>query len=300
MLLIDPAAGTIPEANQAAAGFHGYERAKFKGMWVSDINELPATAIQAEMRLAEQESRDCFYFSDRLANGDIRRVEVRSGPIVLNDRHLLCSIVFDVTERWRLEEARQRQLSSLHVLNEVDAIRDIPLAEQLRAALAIGCRLLGLEYGIVSHVVGDRYEIVAQSPPLDTLRDGQVFSFGQTYCAITLSRPGVLAIRRMGESPYLVHPCYQAFKLETYIGAPIQVEGARYGPVNFSSPRAYGRVFDEGDLEFMTLIANWVGSAIKRHEAGRHLAESGLASRLSWRPNHNASRPWTSRDVSPG
>ncbi len=276
MLLIDPAAGSILEANEAAAGFYGYERARLEGMRVSDIDELPAAATQAEMRLAEQESRDCFYSSHRLANGDVRRVEVRSGPIVLNDRHLLYSIVFDVTERWRLEEARQRQLSSLRALNEVEAIRDIPLAEQLRAALAIGCRLLDLEYGIVSHVVGDHYEIVAQSSPPDTLRDGQVFSFGQTYCAITLSRPGVLAIRRMGESPYLGHPCYQAFKLETYIGAPIQVEGVRYGTVNFSSPRVYGREFEAGDLEFMTLLANWVGSTIERHEAGRRLAESEL------------------------
>ncbi len=175
-----------------------------------------------------------------------------------------------------MEAAKARQLSSLRALNEVEAIRDSAPVEQLRAALAIGCRLFGLEYGIVSHIDGARYEVISQSSPPDTLQDGQVFPLGQTYCSITLSQPGVLAIPQMGDSPYLGHPCYQAFKLETYIGAAIHVGGCAWGTVNFTSPQGYRRGFDDGDREFITLLANWVGFTIERNESGRRLAESEL------------------------
>ncbi|HNF88576.1 MAG TPA: CHASE domain-containing protein [Thiobacillaceae bacterium] len=276
MLLIDPAAGSIVEANDAAAAFYGYERARLAGMRLADINELPAEALQAEMRLAERESRDCFYFSHRLANGETRRVEVRSGPLHLNDRQLLFSIVFDVTQRWRVEEAKQRQLSSLRALNEVQSIRSMSLAEQLRAALVVGSRLFGLEYGVISRAEGDRYTVVSQVSPPGTLRDGQAFPLSETYCSITLDRAGVFAIHHMGASADNGHSCYQNGRLETYIGTTVQVNGLGYGTVSFCSSVPYGREFDEGDREFMTLLANWVGSTIERAEVAGRLAESEL------------------------
>ena len=276
MLLVDPDAGAIVEANKSAAAFYGYEKSRLSGMRVSEINTLSPEEIRAEMALAEREQRDCFFFDHRLANGEIRRVEVRSGPIELNARRLLYSIVFDITQRWRLEESKQRQLSSLRALNEVEAIRDAPLEEQLREALSIGAGLLGLELGGVSQVEGERYRLLAQVSPPDTWHDGQAFRLADTYCAITLSRPGVLAIRNMAKSPYLDHPCYQAFKLESYIGAPVHVNGVIFGTVNFSSRRPYEREFEDGDLEFMSLLANWVGSLIERSHAAQRLAESEL------------------------
>lgn len=276
MLIIDPQDGSIVDTNEAAVAFYGYERDRLVQMRVSDINMLPPAEIHREMEQARLLRKDCFHYSHRLASGDVRRVEVRAGPIELDGRELLYSIIFDITQRWRLEEAKQRQLASLRSLNEVEAIRDVPLADQLRQALDIGSRLLGLEYGIVSHILGDCYQVVAHVSPPGTLTDGQSFALGHTYCAITLGRSGVLAIDHMADSPYLGHPCYKAFKLEAYVGAKFKVDGATYGTVNFSSPRPYGRAFEDSDLEFMALLANWVGSAIERDQARQRLAESEL------------------------
>jgi PAS domain S-box-containing protein len=57
------------------------------------------------MEQAKKEHRRHFYFQHRLANGDIRDVEVYSGPIQLQGRQLLYSIVHDITERKKMEEA---------------------------------------------------------------------------------------------------------------------------------------------------------------------------------------------------
>jgi diguanylate cyclase (GGDEF)-like protein/PAS domain S-box-containing protein len=57
------------------------------------------------MANASQQRRSYFVFQHKLANGDVRDVEVHSGPIVTGGRTLLYSIIHDVTERKIAEEA---------------------------------------------------------------------------------------------------------------------------------------------------------------------------------------------------
>ncbi|WP_420839538.1 ATP-binding protein [Dechloromonas hankyongensis] len=140
--------------------------------------------------------------------------------------------------------------------------------------MSVGARLYGLEFGIVSQVSGDTYRIVAQVSPPGTLHDGQEFPYGVTFCNITLDSGKVFAVANMGASPLARHPCYETFKLEAYIGAPVMVDGLRFGTVNFSSPQRYGREFDETDEEFIALLARWVGSALERDRAQQSLAAS--------------------------
>ncbi|MBT0963140.1 PAS domain S-box protein [Denitromonas iodatirespirans] len=180
----------------------------------------------------------------------------------------------DISERKRSEEIRQRQLVSLQALNEIGTVHHAGLPEELSAILSIGAKHFGVEFGIVSHIDGDDYTVAAHVSPADCLAVGQRFSLGNTYCALTLARDGVLAIAHMGASAHLGHPCYQAFRLETYIGVPLRVGGAVYGTLSFSSPVAYERVFDERDEEFMLLLGRWVAAAIERNQAQRALAES--------------------------
>ena len=75
-------------------------------------------------------------------------------------------------------------------------------------------------------------------------------------------------------SSHARHPCYAAFRLEAYIGAPVLVNGKVHGTVNFSSPTPYHREFDDTDREFMALLARWVGSAIEREQAQQLLASN--------------------------
>ena len=168
----------------------------------------------------------------------------------------------------------RRQQESLRRLNQVAALTHLPLAEQLQQALALGAEQLGLAFGIVSQIDGDVYRVVAQVSPPDTLRNGQEFPFENTYCAISVAQSGVVSIPHMGESAHRAHPCYPEFKLEAYIGTAFKVGDAVFGTVNFSSPQPYPREFDEGDREFVALLAGWVSSALERDQAQQKLAFS--------------------------
>ncbi len=104
-LLIDPHDGHIIDANRAAQKFYGYSTEQFLQLHIYDINTLSQEEINKEMARAHSERRDHFYFRHRLASGEIRDVEVHSGPIEIGAQTILYSIVHDITERRQAEAA---------------------------------------------------------------------------------------------------------------------------------------------------------------------------------------------------
>jgi PAS domain S-box-containing protein len=105
MLLIDPVSAEIVDANPAACSFYGWTQEELTSMKITDINMLSSEQVFEEMERAKSEKRNHFFFRHRLANEDIRDVEVYSGPIRVHGKELLYSIIHDISERKRAEEA---------------------------------------------------------------------------------------------------------------------------------------------------------------------------------------------------
>ena len=116
-------------------------------------------------------------------NGGQLILEVIKVPLFYPDgsRRGLVVIGHDITKRTHTEEAEERQRISLRHLNEIAALSNLSLDEQFHQALAVGAAHLGLEFGIVSHITGEEYKVMYQVSPPDTLKDGQIFPFGETY-----------------------------------------------------------------------------------------------------------------------
>jgi diguanylate cyclase (GGDEF)-like protein/PAS domain S-box-containing protein len=104
-LLIDPESGEIVDANMAACDYYGYTRDELRSMRVWDINVRGEEQVKEDMRRARSQEKNYFNFRHMRANGDVRDVEVHSGPIEVSGRRLLYSIIHDVTERRRAEQA---------------------------------------------------------------------------------------------------------------------------------------------------------------------------------------------------
>ncbi len=104
MLLIDPETADIVDANAAALSFYGWTREEILGMKITDINALSREDVFLEMSRAKKEKRTLFQFIHRLAGGELRDVEVYSGPILLSGKRLLYSVIHDITDRKRLEK----------------------------------------------------------------------------------------------------------------------------------------------------------------------------------------------------
>lgn len=137
MLLIDPEALIIVEANFAAANFYGYPREMMRGMPVNRINAQPESEISPQRELAIRGGKSSFVFNHRLADGSIRIVEVQISTINYKGRKLFFSIVHDNTERKRAEEL-------IHKLAFHDALTELPnrrlLNDRLSQAMAASKR----------------------------------------------------------------------------------------------------------------------------------------------------------------
>ncbi|HOF34631.1 MAG TPA: PAS domain S-box protein [Spirochaetota bacterium] len=116
MLLIDPESGQIYDSNPAAVRFYGWTREEICRMKISEINTLSIEEIKAEMNLAVKLKRNHFHFKHRLADGSVRNVEVYSGPITVKGKHLLYSIVYDITERLAAEDKIKALLAEKEII----------------------------------------------------------------------------------------------------------------------------------------------------------------------------------------
>ena len=103
MLLIDAQTGMIQYANNAASQFYGYSKQQLESMSITQINTLEPEETAREMQAAVDEQRNYFVFKHRLADGEMRTVEVLSYPVSYNNQTVLLSIIYDITDKTLLK-----------------------------------------------------------------------------------------------------------------------------------------------------------------------------------------------------
>jgi PAS domain S-box-containing protein len=96
-LLIEPESGNILDANKSAKAYYGYNDLISRN--IKEINQLSDDEVSREMKKAFFKNKNYFNFKHKLANGEIRHVEVHSTPLEINRKKLLYSIIHDITDR---------------------------------------------------------------------------------------------------------------------------------------------------------------------------------------------------------
>ncbi len=125
MLLIDPDTAAITDANPAACVYYGWSREELMKRSISEINTLTGDEIHREIQLALTEKRNHFFFKHRRAGGTISDVEVYTSPIRLKGKVLLYSIVHDITDRKRMEEALRESEKKYRELSIIDDLTQL-------------------------------------------------------------------------------------------------------------------------------------------------------------------------------
>ena len=155
----------------------------------------------------------------------------------------------------------------MHLLHRISALPSHDVDGQLDTALRLIVEAFDADHGIISHVEGDTYTIRYVQTPDNALASGDTFPLGETYCSLTMQAGTVVAIEHMADSAHRDHPGYARFALESYLGAPLLVNGEPYGTLHVSTAAPRPLPFTEDDRAFMELLARWVGVALERRQA---------------------------------
>ena len=120
-LIIDPDNGRIVNANAAAVRFYGWSSEQLTTKKIPEINTMPEEELRAIWERASKANFDHYHFQHRLANGSIRDVEVSSGPIDIDGKTMLYSVIYDITERIRGQKEKERLQRKLVQAQKMEA-----------------------------------------------------------------------------------------------------------------------------------------------------------------------------------
>ena len=119
MTLIDPDSGNIIDANPSATHFYGYSSDELQNMNIDQINDIPSEKFYKATDITLKEGSN-FIIPQKLANGEIRTVEVFNSPIEFNGKTIIFSITNDITQRKEMEDALRKSEEKYRMLFEED------------------------------------------------------------------------------------------------------------------------------------------------------------------------------------
>lgn len=183
MLILDPENGDILDANKFASQFYGYSIEKLKTMHMTEINGLTRDVMKMEMEKAKQRMKNIFVFAHQLSNGESRTVEVHSGPLTINGKQVLYSIIHDITDRIRRDQEIEYlsfhdQLTGLYnrrfyevELKRLDTARNLPIS--IIMADVNGLKLVNDAFG---HGEGDNLLLIVRDILKNVCREDDIIS----------------------------------------------------------------------------------------------------------------------------
>ena len=194
----------------------------------------------------------------------------------------------DISDRKQAEEALRQQTeallsfsTNLKHLHRIATTRYQNFEALLTDYLKAGSEILTLSTGIISQISGQTYIIRSVQSDLD-LAPGLEFPLENTYCARVANEKRTITYTHVSAIPQMQgHPVYQNLGLETYIGAPIFVDGKVYGTLNFSSTEPRSTDFAAHELEIVELMAQSIGQLIRARQAEKERREAEDSLRLT-------------------
>lgn len=104
-LLLNPRTGQIVDANAAACAYYGYSLEQLQAMDVSLLSPQPAEVMRSAMQAAVQRAYTGGTYKHRLANNNLRDVQIEFVPVEWNGQRLLHTTITDVTFSKQVESS---------------------------------------------------------------------------------------------------------------------------------------------------------------------------------------------------
>jgi PAS domain S-box-containing protein len=180
----------------------------------------------------------------------------------------------DITERKQREQELLESEASMRALYQVTSAQNLTFEQRLKSLLLMGCEQFGLEIGILSHIEGDNYQVIAVECPDGSIQKGAIVDLEKTFCVFTTMSAEPLYFESIGFSGFSFSMSQPIFAIEAYMGTPVIVNGKLYGTLAFWSAHTLTEPFKPLDKELLKLMSQWVGGELERQKAAIDLSQA--------------------------
>jgi PAS domain S-box-containing protein len=260
----------ITDFNPTAERLFGYEASKVIGQ-KAEILYADATdyETQGEKRfnVDAPERGETYVVEYERADGTTFDGETLGTSLKGPDGETLAFLgsIRDVSDRVAYEQEREAYNDVLQTFHRVATDEERCFDEQVESLLELGRDHLGLDIGTLADIEDETYTVEHALDPDGRVERGTQRDLGETHCARVVETGELVAMPEIRSQDRPQHPAYRQRKLESYIGAPVVVEGEQYGALSFSDETARNP-FTDGERTFVRLLAQWLGKELSRQQ----------------------------------
>ena len=128
--------------------------------------------------------------------------------------------------------------------------------DRVDSLLSQGLGELSMTLGVLARIDRNNYEIVSVQSNSGAYVPGEKYDLGQSFSRDVFENRQLIAetsIDNSSQSP--LHPLYRSLPLESYIGAPIVLNGETWGSIDFSSMAQRDEPFSEREQKLVNDLA---------------------------------------------
>lgn len=167
-------------------------------------------------------------------------------------------------------EIQARRLQAMHTITASDDNTD----NKIRHLLALGATTLGMHCGLLTRFADNHIIVMHRYRYEDNTNNLEPQSLCYTSVDSLRQHDSVLGFHNTTRIPPAARAAFADSGIQAYVGASICIQGQLFGTLSFSRQQPLNQEFHLGDLEFIKLMAQWIGLALTHDQRENALWEA--------------------------
>ena len=169
----------------------------------------------------------------------------------------------DITEEIAVRDRAERYKEGLKLLNEISTNNYLSEKLRIQKALELSCFYLKMQLGLLTFSNEGNVLIKHLHDEMQTgIIEGMNIPYEDSFTAYVQSKNKAVAIGELDGRRMQRNHMFDSLGVKSIVGAPFRVHGKVKGTLIFASFQI--KSFNVNDLDFLNLMASWIGSMQER------------------------------------